>query len=81
MGVSASEAKEVEELYLDYIHAVAGHNLRQIDLLGETFEKALALLGIKHPGAAYEESLDVESSASRQHYIDTGRYLRYGEEA
>lgn len=24
--------------------------------------------------------LDLESSASRQHYIDTGRYLRVGEE-
>jgi hypothetical protein len=26
-----------------------------------------------------EDDLDRESSASRQHYIDTGRYLRHGE--
>ena len=31
--------------------------------------------------ALLDSSIDTESSASRQHFIDTGRYLRHGEEA
>jgi hypothetical protein len=45
--------------------------------LGDLF----ATYGVKftQPGELDTDELDIESSASFQHYIDTGRYLRKGE--
>ena len=34
---------------------------------------------IKRRARSYAQRVDTESSASRQHYIDTGRFLRIGE--
>jgi hypothetical protein len=50
---------------------VSTRDTRSEDLAGELAQALISELGPR--------GVDRSSSASRQHYIDTGEYLRYGE--
>lgn len=70
LDITADFADLSEEDRVELLSTVAAHGAGRLTVKGYAFD-----------GNVTVEGLDTSSSASRQHYIDTGRYLTPAEVA